>query len=214
MGEMLTGLPRPHKRMPVVRTATFTLNDRVTPGSFTATEVAVGHDVSPSVGKSLDVMTNPADAATPGGSVTAEGVPKAGPGPVCLAVAAMICPLLPLKATVGYPFSRQGARDVFLSRRVVTPVPAAPLPPTPPTASWDETQAAGEPTEAARDNEYKIVRATIPFPARPMLTSSGVEGPGTVTLRTRIEYAGVVAGQAVKPWRLRQCLATSAVVGT
>jgi predicted ribonuclease YlaK len=28
--------------------------------------------------------------------------------------------------------------------------------------------------------------------------------PGTLTLRTRIEYAGDVAGQAVRPWRLRQ----------
>jgi hypothetical protein len=37
-----------------------------------------------------------------------------------------------------------------------------------------------------------------------METYTGLLRPGTVTLRTRIEYAGEVAGQAVRPPRLRQ----------
>jgi hypothetical protein len=37
-----------------------------------------------------------------------------------------------------------------------------------------------------------------------MDTNTGFERPGTVTLRTRMEYAGDVAGQAVSPWRVRQ----------
>jgi hypothetical protein len=36
-------------------------------------------------------------------------------------------------------------------------------------------------------SEYRIVLATMPFPARPMETYTGFERPGTVTLRTRIE---------------------------
>src|ERR1019366_4619703 len=59
---------------------------------------------------------------------------------------------------------------------------------------------------AAR-SEYKIVLATMPLPASPMDTYTAFERPGTVTLRTRIEYAGDVAGQAVRPWSLRQCFA-------
>jgi hypothetical protein len=38
---------------------------------------------------------------------------------------------------------------------------------------------------AAR-NEYKIVLATMPFPARPMDTYTGFERPGTVTLRSEM----------------------------
>ena len=53
-------------------------------------------------------------------------------------------------------------------------------------------------------NEYRMVLATMPFPAKPMETKTGLSRPGTFTLRTRIEYAGEVAGQAVKPWRTRQ----------
>jgi hypothetical protein len=48
---------------------------------------------------------------------------------------------------------------------------------------------------AAR-NEYRMVLAVIPFPANPMETRTGLLRPGTVTLRTRMEYAGEVAGQA------------------
>ena len=55
---------------------------------------------------------------------------------------------------------------------------------------------------AAR-SEYRIVLATMPLPARPMGTYTGFD-PGTVTLRTRIEYIGEVAGQAVRPCRSRQ----------
>jgi hypothetical protein len=36
-------------------------------------------------------------------------------------------------------------------------------------------------------NEYRMVLATMPFPAKPMETNTGFERPGTVTLRTRIE---------------------------
>jgi len=36
-------------------------------------------------------------------------------------------------------------------------------------------------------NEYRIVLAIMPFPAKPMDTYTGFERPGTVTLRTRIE---------------------------
>src|ERR1039458_5527307 len=53
-------------------------------------------------------------------------------------------------------------------------------------------------------NEYRIVLATMPFPANPMETKTGLLRPGTRTLRTSIEYAGEVAGHAVKPWRTRQ----------
>jgi hypothetical protein len=49
-----------------------------------------------------------------------------------------------------------------------------------------------------------MVLAIRPFPANPMDTYTCFERPGTVTLRTRMEYAGDVAGQAVRPWRLRQ----------
>jgi hypothetical protein len=34
---------------------------------------------------------------------------------------------------------------------------------------------------------YRIVLAIIPFPANPMDTMTGVERPGTVTRRTRME---------------------------
>ena len=50
-----------------------------------------------------------------------------------------------------------------------------------------------------------MVLATMPFPANPMDTYTGSLRPGTVTLRTRIEYAGDVAGHAVRPLRSRQC---------
>jgi len=50
-----------------------------------------------------------------------------------------------------------------------------------------------------------MVRATMPFPANPMETYTGCLCPGTVTLRTRMEYAGKVAGHAARPWRSRQC---------
>jgi hypothetical protein len=53
-------------------------------------------------------------------------------------------------------------------------------------------------------SEYRIVLATMPLPAKPMETYTGLERPGTVTLRRSIEYAGEVAGQAVRPWRARQ----------
>ncbi len=56
---------------------------------------------------------------------------------------------------------------------------------------------------AAR-SEPKMVLATTPLPANPMETNSGLSRPGTFTLRTRMEYAGEVAGHAVKPWRTRQ----------
>ena len=56
---------------------------------------------------------------------------------------------------------------------------------------------------AAR-NEYRVVLATMPFPANPMETKTGLLRPGTFTLRTRMEYAGEVAGHAVRPWRSRQ----------
>jgi hypothetical protein len=39
---------------------------------------------------------------------------------------------------------------------------------------------------AAR-NEYRMVLATMPFPASPMETYTGFERPGTVSLRTRME---------------------------
>ena len=50
-------------------------------------------------------------------------------------------------------------------------------------------------------SEYRIVLATMPFPANPMDTNTGFERPGTVTLRTRIEYAGQgrgTGGEAVE----------------
>jgi hypothetical protein len=56
----------------------------------------------------------------------------------------------------------------------------------------------------ARRIEYKMVRATMPFPANPMETKTGFERPGTFIRTTSIEYAGEVAGHAVKPWRTRQ----------
>ncbi len=49
-----------------------------------------------------------------------------------------------------------------------------------------------------------MVLATMPFPAKPMETKTGLSRPGTFTLRTRMEYAGEVAGHAVKPCRTRQ----------
>jgi hypothetical protein len=49
-----------------------------------------------------------------------------------------------------------------------------------------------------------MVLATTPFPANPIETYTVFERPGTVTLRTRMEYAGEVAGHALTPWRLRQ----------
>ena len=52
--------------------------------------------------------------------------------------------------------------------------------------------------------ESKMVLATLPFPAKPMETKTGLSRPGTFTLSTRMEYAGEVAGHAVKPWRTRQ----------
>jgi hypothetical protein len=57
---------------------------------------------------------------------------------------------------------------------------------------------------AAVRSEYRIVLATDPFPARPIDTMTGSERPGTFTQRTRIEYAGDVAGHAVRPPSLRQ----------
>jgi hypothetical protein len=53
-------------------------------------------------------------------------------------------------------------------------------------------------------SEYKMVLATMPFPANPMETKTGLLRPGTFTLRTSMEYAGEVAGQAVRPWRSKQ----------
>jgi hypothetical protein len=47
--------------------------------------------------------------------------------------------------------------------------------------------------------ESRMVLATMPFPANPMETKTGLSRPGTFTLRTRMEYAGEVAGHAVKP---------------
>jgi hypothetical protein len=41
--------------------------------------------------------------------------------------------------------------------------------------------------EDAARSEYRMVRATTPFPANPMETYTGCLCPGTVTLRTRIE---------------------------
>ena len=55
-----------------------------------------------------------------------------------------------------------------------------------------------DPVYAAR-NEYKIVLAIMPFPASPMDTYTGFERPGTVTLRTRMEYGGEVAGKLRHP---------------
>ena len=40
---------------------------------------------------------------------------------------------------------------------------------------------------AAR-NEYKIVLATVPFPASPMDTTTGFARRGTTTFSTRIKY--------------------------
>jgi hypothetical protein len=51
-----------------------------------------------------------------------------------------------------------------------------------------------------------MVLATMPLPANPIETNTGFERPGTVSLSTRIEYAGELAGQAVRPLRSRQCL--------
>ena len=56
----------------------------------------------------------------------------------------------------------------------------------------------------ARRNEYRMVRATVPFPANPMETKTGLSRPGTFTLTTRIEYAGELAGQAVRLCRTKQ----------
>ena len=42
------------------------------------------------------------------------------------------------------------------------------------------------------------------FPAYPMETKTGLSRPGSVTLRARMEYAGEVAGQAVRPWRCKR----------
>ena len=39
-----------------------------------------------------------------------------------------------------------------------------------------------------------MVLATMPFPASPMDTKSGLSRPGTATLKTRIGYPGEVAG--------------------
>ena len=41
--------------------------------------------------------------------------------------------------------------------------------------------------------------ATISLPAKPMDKYTGLLPPGTVTLNANIEYAGDVAGQAVRP---------------
>ena len=49
-----------------------------------------------------------------------------------------------------------------------------------------------------------MVLATMPFPASPMETKTALSRTGTLTLRTRMEYAGEVAGHAVRPWRSRQ----------
>ena len=54
----------------------------------------------------------------------------------------------------------------------------------------------------------RIVLATTPFPASPMDTYTGLERPGTVTLMTRMEYLGEVAGtdpQAIEADAMRRC---------
>ena len=50
----------------------------------------------------------------------------------------------------------------------------------------DGDRMAKSPHHATR-SEYRMVLATMPFPASPMETYTGFERPGTVTLRTRIE---------------------------
>jgi hypothetical protein len=67
----------------------------------------------------------------------------------------------------------------------------------------DGDRVAEFPHHAAR-SEYRMVLATMPFPANPMETKTGLSRPGTFILRTRIEYAGEAAGHAVKPCRTRQ----------
>jgi hypothetical protein len=57
--------------------------------------------------------------------------------------------------------------------------------------------------DAAR-NEYRMALATMPLPAKPMEKKTGLSRPGTFTRTTSIEYAGEVAGHAVRPWRTRQ----------
>ncbi len=57
---------------------------------------------------------------------------------------------------------------------------------------------------AAGRTEPKMALATIPFPAKPMEKKTGLSRPGTFTRTTSIEYAGEVAGHAVRPWRTRQ----------
>ena len=47
-------------------------------------------------------------------------------------------------------------------------------------------ELAGRGHHAGR-NEYRMVLATLPFPANPMETKTGLSRPGTFTLRTRME---------------------------
>jgi hypothetical protein len=67
----------------------------------------------------------------------------------------------------------------------------------------DGDRVAKFPHHAAR-SEYKMVLATVPFPARPIEKKTGLSRPGTFTLRTRMEYAGELAGQVVRPCRTKQ----------
>jgi hypothetical protein len=53
-------------------------------------------------------------------------------------------------------------------------------------------------------NEYRIVLAVMPLLAKPMEKKTGLSRPGTFTLRTRMEYAGELAGQVVRPCRTKQ----------
>jgi hypothetical protein len=80
MGPMFTGLPGLQSGIPG-DTPILARKDRATPGSVTLSEVACGHVVSLSVGKSYEVVTKPAEIAPPEPSATAEEVRKAGPGP-------------------------------------------------------------------------------------------------------------------------------------
>ena len=48
-----------------------------------------------------------------------------------------------------------------------------------------DNRGDGMPAHHAARREYKMVRATIPFPARPMETITGLDRPGTLTLTTR-----------------------------
>jgi hypothetical protein len=47
-------------------------------------------------------------------------------------------------------------------------------------------------------DQQRVLTVTRPMPG------ISVDDRGTFTLRTRIEYAGEVTGQTIRPWRLRQ----------